>query len=82
MARIRSGGAFVDRRSASEAAAWRWGESLDAGFPGRVVVLDLDADVVEQAHSLENLDGIGRAAYVEGPDLTRVRVVEEREYKR
>ena len=67
--------------AASEADAWRWGESLDARFPARVVVLDVDAEVVEQLYSVENLDGIGRAAYVEGADLTRVRVVGAREYR-
>lgn len=44
-------------------------------------MLDVDAEVVEQLYSVENLDGIGRAAYVEGADLTRVRVVGGREYR-
>ena len=60
----------------TEAAAWRWGEALDARFPGRVLVLELDAEIVGRAFRLGNLDGIGPAAYVEGGDLTRIRIVE------
>ena len=65
----------------TEAAAWRWGEALDARFPGRVVVLELDVEIVGRAHRLGNLDGIGPAAYVEGDDLTRIRIVEMVEYR-
>ena len=64
----------------TEAAAWHWGEALDARFPSRVVVLELDAGIVERAYHVDNLDGIGPAAYVEGEDLTRIRIVEVVEY--
>ena len=60
----------------TEAAAWRWGEALDARFPGQVLVLELDVEIVGRAFRLGNLDGIGPAAYVEGGDLTRIRIVE------
>ena len=60
----------------TESDAWRWGEALDARFPARVVVLELDYEIVERAHFMDNLDGIGPAAYVEGDDLKRIRIVE------
>ena len=75
--RCGSGKGFAE----TEAAAWRWGEALDARFPGRVVVLELDVEIVGRAHRLGNLDGIGPAAYVEGDDLTRIRIVEMVEYR-
>ena len=65
----------------TRSGAWRWGEALDARFPGRVVVLELDDEIVERAHLVDNLDGIGSAAYVEGDDLTRIRIVEVVEYQ-
>ena len=64
----------------TEAAAWHWGEALDAWFPARVVVLELNAGIVERAYHVDNLDGIGPAAYVEGEDLTRNSIVEVVEY--
>ena len=60
----------------TQTGAWRWGEALDAGFPARVVILELDDEIVERAHFVDNLDGIGPAACVEGDDLTRIRIVE------
>ena len=57
----------------SEGAAWEWGRALDDGFPGRVVILEVDEKVVDGSHSIESLDGIGAAVYVD--DLAAVKVV-------
>lgn len=62
----------------SEAAAWQWGRALDERFPGRVVVLDMDDEVAERAVLIENLDGIGQAAYIAADDLARLRIVDVR----
>ena len=65
----------------SEAAAWRWGEALDQRYPSRVVILELDAVVVERAYLIDNLDNIGSAIYVEGDDLSQIQVVGVVEHK-
>ena len=65
----------------TESDAWRWGEALDDGFPTRVVVLELDDEIVERAYIVDNLDGIGPGAYFEGDDLTRIRIVEAVEHQ-
>ena len=59
----------------TEAGAWRWGEALDDRFPARVAVLELDDEIVERAYFVDNLDRIGPAAYVQGGDLPRIRIV-------
>lgn len=64
----------------SEAAAWQWGRALDECFPGRVVTLDLDDEVAERAMLIENLDGVGSAAYIDAEDLGRLRIVDIQEY--
>jgi len=54
---------------------------LDAEFPGRVVVLDVPADVIAHAFpSPDTIDGIGEATYILGRDLRVVRIVEAMEY--
>lgn len=65
----------------TESDAWRWGEALDDGFPARVVVLELDDEIVERAYIVDNLDGIGPGAYFEGDDLIRIRIVEAVEHQ-
>ena len=60
----------------TEAAAWSWGGVLDDRFPARVVIVELEVEIVERAYYVDNLDGIGPAAYVEGDDLKRIRIVE------
>lgn len=67
--------------ASTESDAWRWGEALDDGFPARVVVLEPDDEIVERAYIVDNLDGVGPAAYLEGDDLIRIRIVEAVEYQ-
>ena len=65
----------------TEAGAWAWGEALDDRFPARVAVLEVDDEIVALAYVTDNLDGIGPAAYVEGDDLIRIRIVEVVDYQ-
>lgn len=61
--------------------AWTWGRLLDSTFPGRVVVLDVPADVIARAFPPPDaIDGIGEATYILGRDLREIRIVEAMEY--
>ena len=61
--------------------AWKWGRLMDSRFPGYVVVLEVDAQVIAHACPAPSvLDGIGEAAYILGCDLGEVRIVEAMEY--
>ncbi len=59
----------------AEADAWRWGQALDERYPGRVLVLELDATIVESAYLIDNLDHIGPAFYVGGADIAQMQIV-------
>ena len=52
------------------------GQMLDDGFPGRVLVLELEGEAVERTFAIGSLDGIGPAVYVEETDLALTKVVD------
>lgn len=73
-------GKWIARR---EEQAWEWGRLLDPRFPGRVVVLEVEASAIANACPGPGiLDGIGEAAYIQPTDLEAVSIVEIVEYAR
>lgn len=72
------GGKWIARHAAH---AWTWGRLLDTRFPGRVVVLEVGAEVIANANPAPVLlDGIGEAAYIRAQDLAQVGIVEAVEW--
>jgi len=61
--------------AAREADVCKWGEWLDPGLGGKVLVLEVPAEVAERMLRIDRLDGIGLAGYIECADLSQVRIV-------